>query len=211
MPRRGRAAAIAPADGSAAQTGAGMGVTYAAFALADGTRCVLMCEYLPQFTSPELASALPNPQNLLLIVGCAGSVVAIALVARRASRVLTRALEPLVDVADHVGAQQLHFAVGASSVRQVSDVLDAMEQMRASLKTSLEARWEAEERARQQVASLAHDLKTPLTVVRANADLRRRGARWRARPGARRNAETSPPRHAISRRGRSDWTPIFAC
>ena len=164
------AAANAPADGSAAQTGAGMGVTYAAFTLVDGTRCVLMCEYLPQFTSPELASTLPNPQNLLLIVGCAGSVVAIALVARRASRVLTRALEPLVDVADHVGAQQLDFVVGTSSVRQVSDVLDAMEQMRASLKTSLEARWEAEERARQQVASLAHDLKTPLTVVRANAD-----------------------------------------
>lgn len=164
------AAASAPADGTVVQTGAGMGVTYAAFTLADGTRCVLMCEYLPQFTSPELASVLPNPQNLLLIVGCAGSVVAIALVARRASRVLTRALEPLIDVADHVGAQRLDFAVGVSSVRQVSDVLDAMEQMRTSLKTSLEARWEVEERERQQVASLAHDLKTPLTVVRANAD-----------------------------------------
>lgn len=164
------AAASAPADGTVAQTGAGMGVTYAALTLADGTRCVLMCEYLPQFTLPELAAALPNPQNLLLIVGCAGSIVAIAFVARRASCVLTRALEPLIDIANHVGAQQLDFAVGASSVRQVSDVLDAMEQMRASLKTSLEARWEAEERERRQVASLAHDLKTPLTVVRANAD-----------------------------------------
>ena len=143
-------------------------------------------------------------------MGCAGSVVAIALVARRASRVLTRALEPLVDVADHVGAQQLDFTIGASSVRQVSDVLDAMEQMRTSLKTSLEARWEAEERERQQVASLAHDLKTPLTVVRANADYvtEELGGGHALSEAERR---ISPPRHAISRRGRSDWTPIFAC
>ena len=42
--------------------------------------------------------------------------------------------------------------------------------MRASLAESLEARWAAEREQREQVASLAHDLKTPLTVLRANAD-----------------------------------------
>lgn len=152
------------------QDGVGLGVTYAAFAVGDGTTCVLMCEYLPQYVSPELAATLPNPQSLLLLAGCAGSVLAVALVARRASRVLTRALEPLVEVAERVGAQELDFAVGASRIRQVSDVLDAMDAMRASLAESLEARWGAERAQREQVASLAHDLKTPLTVLRANAD-----------------------------------------
>lgn len=45
-----------------------------------------------------------------------------------------------------------------------------MDAMRASLAESLEARWAAERGQREQVASLAHDLKTPLTVLRANAD-----------------------------------------
>lgn len=152
------------------QDGVGLGVTFATFGVGDGTTCALMCEYLPQYVSPELAATLPNPQSLLLLAGCAGSVLAVALVARRASRVLARALEPLVEVAGRVGAQELDFAVGTSRIRQVSDVLDAMDAMRASLAESLEARWRAEREQREQVASLAHDLKTPLTVLRANAD-----------------------------------------
>ena len=52
----------------------------------------------------------------------------------------------------------------------MNDVLAAMDAMRASLAESLEARWAAERGQREQMASLAHDLKTPLTVLRANAD-----------------------------------------
>lgn len=55
-------------------------------------------------------------------------------------------------------------------LREVNDVLAAMDAMRTSLAESLEARWAAERGQREQVASLAHDLKTPLTVLRANAD-----------------------------------------
>lgn len=55
-------------------------------------------------------------------------------------------------------------------MREVNDVLAAMDAMRTSLAESLEARWAAERGQREQVASLAHDLKTPLTVLRANAD-----------------------------------------
>ena len=50
-------------------------------------------------------------------------------------------------------------------------MLQAMDKMRVSLRRSLEAQWEVERRGREQVAALAHDLKTPLTVVRGNAEL----------------------------------------
>lgn len=152
------------------QIGGGGGVTYGTVALADGTVCVLRCEYLPQFISRELAESLPNPQNLMLAAGCAGSVAATALVARRASRMISRSLAPLSAAAEKVGAQQLDFSVGTTGVREVNEVLAAMDRMRASLAESLEARYRAERRQRDQVAALAHDLKTPLTVVRANTE-----------------------------------------
>ena len=159
------------ADAAAAPVTAGEGgVTYSAFVLTDGTICILTSTYLPQFVSRELHDALPNPQNLLLVAGCAGSVVAIALIARRASRVIVRKMAPLTDAAERIARGELDFAVGASNVRQVNDVLGAMERMRVSLAESLEARWRAEQQQRDQVAALAHDLKTPLSVVRANAD-----------------------------------------
>lgn len=146
------------------------GVTYTVFELSDGTFCLLASEFLPQFTSRALRDALPNPQTIMLVAACVGSVVSILLISHRASRVIARKMAPLTDAAERIAREDLAFTVGSSNVRQVDDVLAAMERMRSSLKESLEARWRAEQAQRDQVAALAHDLKTPLTVVRANAD-----------------------------------------
>lgn len=163
-------AALAAEPGSVEVEGGGGGLTYAAFPLADGGACALVSEYLPQWVSRDLVDALPNPQNLMLAAGVAGSALALALVARRASRVISRKMAPLAEAAARVGEGELDFAVRRTNVREVNDVLAAMDAMRASLAESLEARWEAEAAQREQVAALAHDLKTPLTVLRANAD-----------------------------------------
>lgn len=163
-------AALAADPGTVEIEGGGSGLTYAAFPLKGGGACALVSEYLPQWVSRDLAGLLPNPQNLMLVGAAAGSALALALVARRASRVISRKMAPLAEAAERVGAGELDFAVGSTNVREVNDVLAAMDAMRASLAESLEARWAAERGQREQVASLAHDLKTPLTVLRANAD-----------------------------------------
>ena len=162
--------ALAADPGTVEIEGGGSGLTYAAFPLKGGGACALVSEYLPQWVSRDLAGLLPNPQNLMLVGAAAGSALALALVARRASRVISRKMAPLAEAAGRVGAGELDFAVGSTNVREVNDVLAAMDAMRASLAESLEARWAAERGQREQVASLAHDLKTPLTVLRANAD-----------------------------------------
>ena len=43
--------------------------------------------------------------------------------------------------------------------------------MRTALKDSLERQWKTEQEKNRQMAALAHDIKTPLTVVRGNAEL----------------------------------------
>ena len=43
--------------------------------------------------------------------------------------------------------------------------------MKESLKASLEQQWEAEHMQKEQIAALAYDLKTPLTVIQGNTDL----------------------------------------
>lgn len=146
------------------------GTTYTVAELGDGTSCVLTSTYLPEYTSRELRDSLPNPQNLMIAAGCALSVLAIALVARRASSVLVRKMGPLAVAAERIGREELDFTVGESNVRQIDDVLAAMDRMRGSLAESLDARWRAEMAQRDQMAALAHDLKTPLTVVRANTE-----------------------------------------
>ena len=43
--------------------------------------------------------------------------------------------------------------------------------MKNNLKISLERQWKTEQTQKEQIAALAHDLKTPLTVIQGNADL----------------------------------------
>ena len=120
-------AALAADPGTVEIEGGGSGLTYAAFPLKGGGACALVSEYLPQWVSRDLAGVLPNPQNLMLVGAAAGSALALALVARRASRVISRKMAPLAEAAGRVGAGELDFAVGSTNVREVNDVLAAMD------------------------------------------------------------------------------------
>ena len=158
-------------DGLAVEYGALSSTRYDPVELADGSVCVLTYEYMPQFTSKGLRDALPNPQNLLLGAFAVLAVLVLAGIAARAARVLSRKMTPLADAARRIEEHDLDFEVGTSGVREIDDMLGAMDEMRASLKRSLEAQWRGEQAQRDQIAALAHDLKTQLTVVRGNVDL----------------------------------------
>lgn len=143
--------------------------------LPDGGTCVLQYDYLPDFTSRALRDTLPDPQNLMTFIFLGLFVAVMVLIAVRAARVIARKMRPLTEAAAHIERQDLDFAVGMTNVREVNEVLGAMERMRGALEESLHARWAADEARRRQVAALAHDLKTPLSIARWNADLLREG------------------------------------
>ena len=43
--------------------------------------------------------------------------------------------------------------------------------MKTELVSTLEGRWKEQQEKKRQMAQIAHDLKTPLTIIRGNADL----------------------------------------
>ena len=168
---RGTISRRPPSTGWPSPTGGLSTTRYEPVELADGSVCVLTYDYMPQFASKGLRDALPNPQNLLLGGFAVLAVLVLVGIAVRAARVLSRKMAPLADAARRIEERDLDFEVGTSGVREIDDVLGAMDEMRASLKDSLEAQWRSEQAQREQIAALAHDLKTPLTVVRGNVDL----------------------------------------
>lgn len=137
----------------------------------DGEFCVLAYDIIPQYRSALLRRYLPGPQNLLLLGGLCGILLVVLLTAVRFGRAMKKQLEPMIAVAENIQRQELEFSVEGSGIREIAAVLRAMDEMRAALKESLESQWRQEQAKREQTLALAHDLKTPLTLVRGNADL----------------------------------------
>ena len=67
--------------------------------------------------------------------------------------------------------QDLDFTTGKTKIAEIDRVLDAFDHMKLALKESLAKQWQDDKMRQEQLAALAHDLKTPLTIIRGNTEL----------------------------------------
>lgn len=124
-----------------------------------------------QYTNEWLNEHLPSPDILLIVLIAAGGIFVCLFLTTRFAKKLRLQLVPLFEATSEVAKQNLDFEVGHSNIKEFEDVLASFSRMKENLKSSLEQQWKAEQMQKEQIAALAHDLKTPLTVIQGNADL----------------------------------------
>ena len=124
-----------------------------------------------QYTNEWMNKYLPSPDMLLIVLIAAGGIFVCLFLTTRFAKKLRLQLVPLFEATSEVAKQNLDFEVGHSNIKEFEDVLISFSHMKESLKDSLEQQWKAEQMQKEQIAALAHDLKTPLTVIQGNADL----------------------------------------
>ena len=124
-----------------------------------------------QYTNEWMNKYLPSPDILLIVLIAAGGIFVCLFLTTRFAKKLRLQLVPLFEATSEVAKQNLDFEVGHSNIKEFEDVLISFSHMKESLKASLEQQWKAEQMQKEQIAALAHDLKTPLTVIQGNADL----------------------------------------
>ena len=84
---------------------------------------------------------------------------------------LSQQLKPILKVTEKISQQDLDFQTSESTIKEFNQVLSGLDHMRVALRESLMENWKAEQDKQNQISALTHDLKTPLTVARGNADL----------------------------------------
>ena len=124
-----------------------------------------------QYTNEWMNKYLPSPDILLIVLITAGAIFVCLFLTARFAKKLRLQLDPLFEATSEVAKQNLDFEVGHSNIKEFEEVLISFSHMKDSLKASLEQQWKAEQMQKEQIAALAHDLKTPLTVIQGNADL----------------------------------------
>ena len=139
--------------------------------LADGGACVLSFDFAVPYRDEALRGRLPDFQASALVVLMAGLIACMLVTTLRFSGRLKRQIDLLSGVAGQIAGQNLDFEMPRAGIQEIGDVLSAMEALKAALRDSLHRQWMMEQQRQEQMQSLVHDLRTPLTVVEGNAEL----------------------------------------
>lgn len=125
----------------------------------------------PRYRNEWLNQHLPNA-DLLMIGSMMVSIllIFITLTFYYASK-LSRELRPILKATEKIAEQDLDFQTSQSTIKEFNQVLSGLDHMRVALRESLMENWKAEQDKQNQISALTHDLKTPLTVARGNAEL----------------------------------------
>lgn len=133
--------------------------------------CVLRYYIESRFTAPWLPESFPSPEVITLVWVGFNALLVIVFLTSRFAKAVRLQISPLAEATENISKQNLDFDISHSNIAEIEDVLAAFSDMKESLKESLDHQWRSAQAQKEQIAALAHDIKTPLTVVRGNTEL----------------------------------------
>ena len=132
---------------------------------------VLQYSLTPQYHSGFLQEHFIGPQNVMFLMIVAGAIAIIIFPSIRFGKRIRKQMQPVLYAIEQIKNQNLEYESPHSGIKEFDDCLSAIEDMRQALKESLARQWKTEQEKNRQMSALAHDIKTPLTIVRGNAEL----------------------------------------
>lgn len=124
-----------------------------------------------QFNNTTLRRICPASDLLLVGLIIIEIVVLLFLVSHWFGKYTGRKIDKLLIVTQKIEKQDLDFKIESSGIFEVDRALSALEHLKQALKNSLAEQWQADKLRQEQISALAHDLKTPLTIIRGNTEL----------------------------------------
>lgn len=140
--------------------------------LADGSVCLLQYDYSVPYADPALQATLPDFQLCYLAFWGMTALLFCAWQTQCSARVLRQDAAALAAACDAVRRRCLDEPTPCrANIRELQAALSAIDLLRQELAVSLKEQWATDQAKTQAMAALAHDLKTPLTVIIGNAEL----------------------------------------
>ncbi|WP_288746117.1 HAMP domain-containing sensor histidine kinase [uncultured Enterococcus sp.] len=130
------------------------------------TTAIFNYDYRIQYVNQTMQQYLP-PYEYLSIGLCLFVLVSTLLFSMRNLRKkIVQNLAYFEKFSENITQQTLDFEPIHSEINEFDDALQTMDTMRKTLTESLRSQWLAEQRRQMEIVALAHDLKTPLTLIK---------------------------------------------
>lgn len=138
-----------------------------------GTEEILVLKYqvTAVFSSPSLRRLFPSVEPFLLVLFLLLFLADVVFFILYYARRLEKELSTLQYASEQIALQNLEFESEGSRIAEISRVRQSLLVLRDELKKSLREQWQLQQQKREQLSSLAHDIKTPLTIIKGNSEL----------------------------------------
>lgn len=137
----------------------------------DNEVLILQYRMAAQFSNVLLRKLFPVADLVLIGTILVEMLILMLSISYWFGKYVEKKIDKLLIATQKIEQQNLDFTVGRSDIFEIDRVLNGLEHMKQALKQSLAEQWKTEKMRQDQVAALAHDLKTPLTIVRGNVEL----------------------------------------
>ncbi len=137
----------------------------------DTQRVVVAYRLMARFASPLMRRLFPNAELFFFLLLFIMLAVDLVLIASGYARKLNRELQKLASAAEEIRQQNLDFNPQRTRLFEFNRIMDSLDRLKTDLNRSLKEQWATEQQKKQQLAALAHDIKTPLSIVTGNAEL----------------------------------------
>ncbi|MDO5718614.1 MAG: HAMP domain-containing sensor histidine kinase [Tissierellia bacterium] len=137
----------------------------------DDGLCLIHYYLRASFSIDFFNKYLPNIDILFIGIYLIAIFLSIIAISFLFAKKLNNQLLPILNAAEKISEQDLDFEVGKSNIKELNHILKAISDMKDALKESLTKQWREEQLKKEQISALAHDIKTPLTIIRINVEL----------------------------------------
>ena len=131
--------------------------------------------YVAHYKDDFLYYHLPDFENTFSALVVINFILLLCWRASRIKRLLTRELKPLLteieQINNNILDENIDEEIQLSAITEIAEVQQVLKHIKKDLSESLKTQWESEQRRKENMAALAHDIKTPLTVINGNMDL----------------------------------------
>lgn len=90
---------------------------------------------------------------------------------RKLIKSIQQSINEIIDASNKIKEKDLDFEINYKSNNELGKLVSSFEEMKNALKESLNKQWIMEEDRKEMIKAIAHDLKTPITVIQGHVEV----------------------------------------
>lgn len=93
------------------------------------------------------------------------------LIISRFYNLLLREIQKISSANSYIQEMKLDFPREKSRYKEINNVLESLDRLANNLKSSLQIQWDMQEKQKDLIDSVTHDVRTPITLIKGNIEL----------------------------------------